>query len=173
MCSQLKDVIVVDVHSFRRLSLVLARPIVIALIIVKLVRFRTRTLTCTQNVLRALSRPQHASSSVFEKRRRTIELNYRQKVLHLPPNNTQTKEFSTSNDRSSSSRNVQWVKASLRRTKLCNSGNSAAKASVLRSMKTTTTNTRCPCSRCHHTASHPETFHFINSCAKLHGKIKS
>lgn len=60
---KLKDIVVVDVHSLRRLPLVFARAIVIALIVIELVRLRARSLPRAQNVMRTLSRPQDSSAS--------------------------------------------------------------------------------------------------------------
>lgn len=71
LCGKLQNVIVIDVHSFRRLFLVLARSVVVALIVIQLVGFRARTLACACHILRTLRWSQDACASDDDQRTRT------------------------------------------------------------------------------------------------------
>lgn len=104
---KLKHIVVVDVHPLRRLSLVLARAIVIALIVIKLVRLRARSLPRAQNVMRTLSRPQdsRASDAVVRNRMRRKILDdgkpnakEKQKQRKISTPKDKTEQFVTSND---------------------------------------------------------------------------
>lgn len=71
LCSESKNVIVIDVHSLRRFLLVLAWPVVITLIVIQLVGLWTGTLTCGSHVVWTLCWSTNACASVDGQRGRT------------------------------------------------------------------------------------------------------
>lgn len=118
---QFHDIVVVDVHTLGRLLLVLSRAIVVALVVVKFVRFRAWPLGGMGNVVRTLCGSQDASASI-EREKNTSEKHAKHPFT----------QFSTSSDDSSSCRSCRLATLSARHTELCNFDISATRTSRLR-----------------------------------------